>query len=216
MLLRPLRRLPSQLVNWLFPDSCASCEAPLAHASDLFCEGCAAGARLVMMRRQLRSCPVWSCSAYAGPVSAALQRFKFQGHPELARRLARTLHRHAAIHLPPHTTLVPVPLHPLRLAERGYNQSALLARQLAKLGNWACLPRALERTEATQRQTELGRAERWQNVRGKFRARSPLGGRDVLLVDDVLTTGATIESCAAALQAAGARVVGALTFAQAP
>jgi ComF family protein len=115
---------------------------------------------------------------------------------------------------------VPVPLHPWRHFRRGFNQAALLARQL----DLPVIP-ALWRTRRTMPQSGLGRATRSRNVGGAFRM-SPLlsrrrrlrfiDGRIVVLVDDVMTTGATLEACAAVLIAAGARELRALTAAAVP
>lgn len=106
--------------------------------------------------------------------------------------------------------LAAVPLHPSRLSERGFNQAALLAQRLVPLYGKPLLD-ALERTDNTRPQWQLGREERAKNLRMAFRAsRScPIAGRTLLLIDDVCTTGETLENCAAALKAAGAvRVLG--------
>ena len=105
--------------------------------------------------------------------------------------------------------VVPVPLHPKRLAERGYNQAALLARAAARELGAPLAARALVRVRDTSQQARLGRTERLANVERAFVARDPkaVRGRDVLLVDDVETTGATLTACRAALLEAGARRV---------
>jgi predicted amidophosphoribosyltransferase len=111
-----------------------------------------------------------------------------------------------------------VPLHPVRARERGFNQAELLAAELAAAAGLAVLP-ALRRVRPTRPQVGLAAAERAGNVRDAFAAdasRAPLlRGRGALLVDDVFTTGATLESAAAALRAAGAARVVALTLARA-
>jgi ComF family protein len=116
--------------------------------------------------------------------------------------------------------VVPVPLSRKRRRERGYNQSELLALALAR--HWA-LPmyaNALERTRHTETQTRLTPGERLRNVSGAFRAspsvRNVLRGGHVVLVDDVVTTSATLNACAAALCDGGARVVSFVTFGRAP
>jgi ComF family protein len=103
--------------------------------------------------------------------------------------------------------LVPVPLHSRRLRERGHNQSALLAEAVSESAGLP-LSTALIRTRYTRTQTGLGRAERRRNVRGAFEwTGATLAGKTVVLVDDVYTTGATMEACAAACRTAGARQV---------
>ncbi len=121
--------------------------------------------------------------------------------------------------------LVPVPLAPARLRERGYNQAGLLAAALAGELGWPCRG-ALVREKQGRRQVRSGRADRAQNVEGVFRVSRPvltelrhdprLAELPVVLVDDVITTGATVGSCAAALEAAGLRCAGAVSFARTP
>ena len=116
--------------------------------------------------------------------------------------------------------LVPVPLARVRMRERGYNQSVLLARVLADRWRIALLPDALERTRATGSQTRLTPEWRRRNVSGAFRAipsaRTALRGAHLILVDDVVTTAATLNACATALCDGGARIVSYATFGRAP
>lgn len=156
---------------------------------------------------------------YEGSLRAILHAFKYEGRRTLAQPLGRMLREAGADLLTDVSCVVPVPLHPWRRIARGFNQSADLARALD-------LPvvHALWRTRRTQPQTGLSRAGRRRNVRGAF-AVSPLltrrtrdglvDGRVVLLVDDVRTTGATLDACARALRRAGAAGVRALTVARA-
>lgn len=155
-------------------------------------------------------------SAYIhdGAVQEAVHRFKYAGEVSLARPLGKLLTRFP-VPLLPHK-VVPVPLHPKRLRERGFNQSLLLAREICG-GLGLFLSKAgLERTRDTEKQTGLGADERKKNVAGAFRVRQPgsFKGMRVLLVDDVYTTGATIRECARALRKDGAEVM-ALTLARA-
>jgi len=97
--------------------------------------------------------------------------------------------------------VVPVPLHPSKERKRGFNQSALIAAGIATTLNKTLNERALERTKATSTQTKKGRYERWLNVDSVFRLANPgeLSNQHILLVDDIITTGATLEACAQAL-----------------
>jgi ComF family protein len=154
---------------------------------------------------------------YGGSLREILHAFKYEGRRVLARPLAARMRAAGAGILGDADASVPVPLHPWRRMRRGFNQADDLARRLG-------LPvlRALWRVRATAPQTGLRAAARRRNVRRAFRL-SPflsherrqrlLEGRIVVLIDDVRTTGATIEACAAALKAAGAREVRALTVA---
>jgi len=119
------------------------------------------------------------------------------------------------IHLPA-DVIVPVPLHARRLRERGYNQAALLARELGKGVGLPVLENALIRVRDTSPQVDLGAEERRENVRGAFHLPDDrLVGKSVLLVDDVYTTGATLEACSLALKQRGVRAAWALTLARA-
>jgi ComF family protein len=116
----------------------------------------------------------------------------------------------------PVDVIVPVPLGRERMRERGYNQVAMVAYPLAMLGGWDYQPACLYRSRETASQVGLTIAQRRQNVQDAFEADPGLiDGRDVLLIDDVATTGATISSCSRALLQAGARAVHALTIARA-
>jgi ComF family protein len=151
-------------------------------------------------------------------VREALHALKFRGQRALAVPLGALLVEATRAGLPGGAPqlLVPVPLHPRRERERGFNQAALLARRVGRA--WGCAVRGdvLVRTVATRSQTELDAAARRANVRDAFRARRSalVEGRHVVLVDDVLTTGATLSECARCLRAAGAAAVGALTVAR--
>lgn len=110
--------------------------------------------------------------------------------------------------------IVPVPLHRIRLDERGYNQSELLARELSYRLN-IFMSKALRRVKNTTTQTALHREERMENVKGAFKVtyKDTIEGKNVLLVDDVLTTGATLDECAKALKENGAKEVYVVTIA---
>ena len=145
-----------------------------------------------------------------------IRRFKYPapgllGLDPAADAVVLTLIRRAARRVPPALraqAVVPVPLHPTRYRERGFDQASLLARAVARDQGLRHLPRALARTRPTRRQTGLSRSERHRNVRGAFRARHSVPAC-VWLVDDVATTGSTLGEAARALRRAGAlRVVG--------
>jgi ComF family protein len=135
---------------------------------------------------------------------------------ELARPMARWMARAGADILADADLLVPVPLHPLRLWRRRFNQAAALAREIARQTGKSCDPAALLRVKATQSQVGLSRAQRAENVQGAFRAAegAPARGLNVVLVDDVLTSGATANAASRVLLRAGARRVDVLVFAR--
>jgi ComF family protein len=161
---------------------------------------------------------------YAYPWRDIVAAFKFQGQPGWARHLAgwmlqsvetRRLLKEAYL-------LAPVPLTQLRLRERGYNQAWELVKHLRQANDAPemALPNLLVRSEQTQLQHTLDRAKRLENIRHAFSCRpeftEKLFGRRVLLVDDVMTTGATLQAAAEVLVEAGATGVSALVFARTP
>ena len=152
--------------------------------------------------------PLVVAGAYAPPLAPAIRRLKFEGHAELGRELARLLEpRLAALGLGAGASFVPVPLHRSRLVERGFNQAALLASALADSRGGSFAPRALVRSRRTEQQARLGRTERERNVREAFAARPGPVPRCAILVDDVVTTGATALACVRALRQAGSEVL---------
>ena len=161
---------------------------------------------------------VWATSAVwleDGPARELVHALKYGGWRVAAGAMADGMLRRGAARLADVEVLVPVPLGARRLRQRGYNQAAVLAAALgARLGA-RVETGALDRTRETRSQTTLSPAERWRNVAGAFVATGPLDGARVAVVDDVLTTGATLAACAAALAAGGAGGVGAATFARA-
>jgi ComF family protein len=160
-----------------------------------------------------------SAARYGDVVREALRAFKFGGRRALAAPLADLLVElgRESLPVPEPDLLLPVPLHPRRERERGFNQALLLARRLGR--GWDLPVRAdvLARTTATSPQTDLTAEGRRANVRGAFALRRPevVAGRHVVLVDDVLTTGSTVSACAACLKEGGAATVGVVTVARA-
>jgi ComF family protein len=148
-------------------------------------------------------------------MATAIARFKYGDRADLAPRLGRSLLLAASRLEGAVDVVLPIPLHPRRLAERGYNHAALLADPVARSLSVPLEPSAVSRVRHTQRQASLDRHHRILNVVGAFRVRDRalLKGARVLLVDDVRTTGATLEACAATLHEAGARQVLALVLA---
>ena len=158
---------------------------------------------------------------YEFPWDALIVAFKFQGQPELARALSPRLVdavRHHGGALP--QALLPVPLSSQRLTQRGYNQAWELARQVARTLRIPALPDVLQRPLDTAHQTELGRTGRQRNLRAAFWVPldqySQVKGQHLALVDDVMTTGATLREASNELLRAGAARVDAWVLARTP
>jgi ComF family protein len=152
---------------------------------------------------------------FAPPLREAIHELKYNNGRALAGPLGLRMAAYWQDHRYEADVIVPVPLHRARLKERGYNQSALLARVLADATGICLDERIIERHRATQQQALLSAAERRENVRDAFTCRGSASGRRIVLVDDVTTTGATLEACGAALRAGGADSVWAFTLARA-
>jgi ComF family protein len=145
-----------------------------------------------------------SAVAYEGPIELAIRRFKYEGWRRLAAPLALLLAERLVVEGLAGSWTLAVPLHPDRLRQRGFNQSELLARELRGRLALAKPPGALVRIRATPPQVGHDRLWRKENVRGAFIWKGAnLGGKPVLVVDDVATTGATLEACAVALRESG-------------
>jgi ComF family protein len=210
---RPLARVLSSVLALLAPERCPACAIRFDGRS-CFCAAC--GVPDACGDGELDGIPVYAAGSYAPPLSDAIRRFKFEGHPELAARLAPlVLPRLSALALSRRDTLVPVPLHPARLVERGYNQAALLASALASETRARLMPRALTRDKRTEQQARLGRDARRQNVGDAFSVDVPIPDGRVVLVDDVITTGETARACVAALVHTRCEVVAIVALARA-
>jgi ComF family protein len=150
------------------------------------------------------------------PLREAMHRLKYRGQTALAVPLGKEMAAYWLRNGVPVQVIVPVPLHAARLRQRGHNQASLLARELARLTGLELDEQALIRARATASQVGLSASERRGNVRGAFRCRDGvLSGRRVLLVDDIFTTGATLQAAATALYEGGAGAVQGLTLARA-
>ncbi len=246
-LLPALRRGGSALLDLLLPRVCVVCTHALGPLDDgLICGLCwlraqplphprchRCGHPVDLRRRAASSCP-WcdllppfvraARSAYAMPGGAAasiVHALKYEGWRAVAPAMAR---RMAQLRFPDdvereRAALVPVPLAAARRRERGYNQSAELARALAPRWGVPVREDLLERARKTKSQTRLTPGERSRNVSGAFRARADrasLRGLHLVLVDDVVTTCATLNACASALHDGGARILSYVTFGRAP
>jgi ComF family protein len=234
-----IKFLLQSALDLLYPPHCESCQKP----GSFFCRQCIKRIRWIRSPCcQVCSLPVSGrisrafictncrfrkfsfqfavCGCEADEVVRRLiHRFKYQGNTRLEGILSRLLFhawRDSRIAANPPEFLVPVPLHPLRQRERGFNQAGILAKAHSQHTGIPCKS-FLKRSLFTRSQTLLSRCQRRQNMRGAFvlRQNKLMNGAKVMLVDDVLTTGATLEECSKMLLAGGACAVSAITVVRA-
>ena len=205
------RRLFGALGSMIAPPQCVLCDQPGLPGPVDLCAACLAGLPRPAGDEPVAGgdftlvCCPWS---FDFPVDALVRALKFRGERCHARLLGTLLARERARHDAPFPKLViPVPLHPLRLRARGYNQAAELACYAARELALPLDRHALRRLRPTREQSALRSRDRAANVAGAFGATRALAGWRVALVDDVVTTGSTVNAAAAALRQAGAAAV---------
>ncbi len=231
------------LLDFLFPPRCIGCGACTEHPS--FCPACTVAIPLpasplcsvcglpfrgpgddhrcgACLRRAPRFDRARACAVYRrstetqSPLAIALHRYKYARDVTFGRWLGELLADRCPFTID-HDVIIPVPLHVERLRWRGFNQALLLAQPLARQSRVPVNPFILRRVRATAPQVGLSEAERRRNLVGAFSVqdRAAIRGRQILLVDDVYTTGATVDACAKALRRAGAQQVDVLVLAHA-
>jgi ComF family protein len=238
-----IRHIADSLADLLWPPRCGACSALLEgedKTQNCFCAACTE--TLVFTTAPLCSTcglpfggtgPNHVCSGclidppafdhartlllYGGAAAQALTRLKYARVPGLAKPLGNML-SHLTLQMPPPDVVVPVPLHPIRLRARGFNQSALLAAQVASTLKTPFLTNTLVRTRNTPSQAGMNRQQRLTNLQNAFSVRQKhrIPGRHVLLIDDVITTTATIRAAASILVRSGAKHISVAALARAP
>lgn len=197
---------------WLIPRRCVLCHAPSGPVT--VCAGCREDLPWLPGTAQG---PVLAAFSYEYPVDRLVTGAKFHRQLHYTRALGEmlvlpVLDRNA----PPPDLLVPVPLHPRRLAERGYNQALEITRPVAEALGMRPSPALCVRVRHTPEQTGLTATDRRRNLRGAFAVRGDCSGARVAVVDDVITTGSTVAALALALRRAGAARVEAWAVARTP
>jgi competence protein ComFC len=220
-------------IDWLYPPSCGGCGV----FGERWCPTCAKNTTIIL---QSSVCPICGIpqnaglicqqchvnpppfkatrawAVYEGGLRKAIHSLKYSRNMGLGILFSRYLTLTLKTLNWPIDLIVPVPLNPKRMGERGYNQSNLLAKPVAWAREIPYSTRALLRTRNTRSQVGLNAHDRHSNVQGAFLARNNIvSGRNVLIIDDITTTGSTIASCAQALIDAGAKEIYGLTLARA-
>jgi ComF family protein len=208
----------ARVFSLVAPPLCVACGGA-ARVHEPLCPACRADLRWLSSKQPAGAgVPAWAAVSYEGSARSLVRSLKFRG----ALRLADTMAAQMAANAPPGLlegrSLVPVPLHPARRRRRGFNQAMAIALALSRRTGLQVAD-CLERTSGGARASQVGMArdERLSALEGsiRLRARAPVPLR-VLLVDDVVTTGATLRACAAALATAGVGEVGAIVYARTP
>ena len=226
-----IKQLLLLLFKQFFPPACPLCSHTFpSDYSDVFCPSCLAGFNPLpaahcslcslpfagefnsshMCGRCIKQSPaytqVYAVGLYEQSLRRAIHQFKFNHKVGLDRSLGALLEQGVASNL--HIDLVvPVPLHRKRLQQRSYNQALLLAREFARIRKLPVAKDLLLKICETESQQGLSAKERVMNLQGAFKLQGTVSGRAILLVDDVMTTGATVEACSQLLLAGGAEVV---------
>mgnify|MGYP001203895564 FL=1 len=217
-----MKTVMHSLLHLFLPHTCAGCNNDVLGREQLLCLSCIHRLPLTAFHLYANN-PVEKIFRGRLPVTAAASLYyftknsvlqhlahqlKYNGKREIGEYIGRRMGEMLldAPRFANLDALVPLPLHPSRERKRGYNQSAVLCQGIAAVTGLPVLQRAIIRKSATDTQTRKSRMERWANISGRFEVTQPglVRGKHVLLVDDVITTGATLESCGQALLDAGA------------
>ncbi|MBI3323997.1 MAG: ComF family protein [Candidatus Omnitrophica bacterium] len=232
----------STVVSLVYPPSCLLCSCRLHDSQTLFCQSCGSCLPRLLppvcercglplggghdlradcrdcQRRRLAFSRARAPLLFAGKTREAIHRFKYEGNRRIGVWLVEQMARQAAAFEMSNAgwSVVSVPMPRLKARLRGMDSSRFLARGLARAAGLGYEGGMLRRCRWTRSQTRLHPKERFRNVERAFRAQPSVAGRSILLVDDVLTTGATANACASALLSAGAVEVAVMTAARAP
>lgn len=213
------------LLNFFFPLQCVICGRLLAADNkERICGDC--WSRIIYLNRpidiKLSLERIWSVAVYEGVLNELIHQFKYREKKYLAHLLGKLLVDFVEKYLKEERFdyIIPIPLEKARQKKRGYNQAELLARVLGEVTNKPILTNLVERRKKTKPQFGLNREERFENLAGAFEISiigeedvSTIAGTTILLLDDLATTGATLDECARVLKTAGVSEVHALVLA---
>ena len=207
----------TDFLNLFFPNLCQACDKPLVRKENILCISCLYKlpktnfelhennpiSRIFWGRANIHAATSFLFFNKGGHVQKLIHQFKYKGNKETGRYLGELLGNDLKKSSLFNTIdlIIPVPLHKKKLHKRGFNQSDIIAEGISKSMLIPANTDILHRLEHTDTQTKKARYTRWENVKGKFGVinAEKLEGKHILLIDDVLTTGATLESCAQTL-----------------
>jgi ComF family protein len=214
--------LLNDFFSLFFPNFCFGCNGGLVKGEEILCTYCLSELPKLdhdqsddnpILKKFIGRMPVkrgWVLLKFqkAGIVQNLLHKLKYDNRPEVGERLGKILSMRLIEdgYANEFDLLIPVPLHKNKRRIRGYNQSAMIAEGMGKILNVPFSDTLIARVKSTQTQTKKSKIERWENVNEAFQVLHPtnISGKRILIIDDVITTGATIESCAKSLLDAGA------------
>lgn len=208
-----LKDIKEAVLQLLFPHVCAGCGSDILSQENILCMRCIASLpetqyelhaanpieKMFWGRMPLSKATAQFYFTKESLVQHLMHQFKYKGNRELGLQLGIMMGEQLKLskRFDDVTALVPLPLFPMKEKKRGYNQATVLCQGIASVLKLPVLDKAVTRPQHTETQTKKGRIERWKNVEGKFfiNSKESLEGQHILLIDDVITTGATLESC---------------------
>lgn len=225
-----VRQSVNGLKHFIFPRVCPGCQRSLFRYEKALCNICWGNLKTIDINSNQNSLIIDRLAGrvdlkqafsmmrfYQGGIAQKLlHAIKYHGKDKLAIELGNRFGEilQGNLIFDDTTILVPVPIHPLKLQQRGYNQSEKIAEGISKSINIPMIPHAMERIQFHISQTQKGKEARWEEIKSDFFAKSEkVKDRDIILVDDVCTSGATIEACANALNIEGVKSISLLTIA---
>lgn len=218
-----VRSLGHTTIDFIYPPYCTICNARLSASEILICNNCWSALPQIAedcdlrdsiksgLREEICFSKAFSIWEFSPPIQSAIHHLKYQNLKALAKPIGSFMAERLKKLLLPidNTVLIPVPLHKTRIRERGYNQSALLCQVIASKTDYFYSSRVLKRVRYTRSQTKLNTVDRAKNVKNAFKVISSneINNKIAVLIDDVITTGSTMNECARVLMDNGAKCV---------
>jgi len=190
-----------KFVHLIFPSGCIYCGRITDSRVHGFCPDCYHSLSIYLRRTGF----TWYVFEYDNKIAAILKKAKYGKKPEAVKLMAELLGNLLLKENPKHDMIVPVPMYRQDLGDRGYNQSGIAARKISRVLEIPYRDNVLKKIKKTKKQAELSKSARSRNLKDTFKAEPELvKGKNILLIDDIITTGSTIEECKNTLLAAGA------------